>query len=194
MRSALIATAFLLLLSCGQENQSATSSTQVPVQTAEVSNDSIALVTPIKDFLHWYKTNYKAANNFVFVAKDADGNYQVNLQECEKYMAYLESSGLISNRYRTDWFKYFESKATYLKDNPQNEGPPEGFEFDLVLISQEPEVVLNDIDNMTIAITKIEGDIAVLSVSGTPGYAYDFEMGKEQGKWKIDYIATMNYD
>jgi hypothetical protein len=83
-------------------------------------------------------------------------------------------------------------KAAYLEENLSPEGPPEGFEFDLVLITQEPELVLNAIDEKQFSVTENNGTKAVLQMGGEDGY--DFDMEKINGRWMIAYIATMNYD
>jgi hypothetical protein len=79
-----------------------------------------------------------------------------------------------------------------MEENLQKEGPPDGFEFDLVLITQEPELVLNEINNLQFMVSEKNGDKAMLQIVGELGY--DFELIKENGKWMIAYIATMNYD
>ncbi|MBK7233067.1 MAG: hypothetical protein IPH93_12605 [Saprospiraceae bacterium] len=164
------------------------SDTTVP----EMENDSTKMVRTVKEFLGWYKSNYNKANDFGFTFQDPQGNYMVNLDECQKYLNFLKSSGHISEIYEKEWKKYFESKAQYLKENLQNEGPPEGFEFDLVLITQEPEIILNKIDALQYVVTNNEEGTTVVRIEGELGY--DFEMNLENGIWKIDYIATMNYD
>jgi len=168
------------------ENLAANTSVQ------EMENDSTKMIRAVKEFLSWYKTNYNQANQFGFTFQDPQGNYMVNLDECQKYLTFLRSSGHISEIYEKEWKKYFESKAQYLKENLQNEGPPEGFEFDLVLITQEPEIILNQIDALKYVVTSNDEGTTVVRIEGELGY--DFEMNLENGIWKIDYIATMNYD
>lgn len=157
-----------------------------------ILHDSTEMKKTVKSFLKWYKLNYKKSNNFGFTFQDKDGNYQVSLKECQKYLDYLLSSGFVSKVYEKEWMKYFIMKEKYLKENLQNEGPPEGFEFDLVLITQEPEIILNQIDQLVFHVTKNEEGKMVVRLEGE--FGYDFEMSKENGIWKIDYIATMNYD
>ena len=90
------------------------------------------------------------------------------------------------------WLKYFKDRSQYLLENLQNEGPPEGFEFDLVLITQEPELVLNEIDNLQFLVSENDGNKSILQIIGE--FGYDIELINENGKWMIEYIATMNYD
>ena len=157
------------------------------------TNDTLLMIQSVKGFLEWYKTNYKEANSFGFTYQDKQGNYQVSISQGEEYLKFLKSSGFISEKYVIDWLKYFVDKAQYLLENPQNEGPPEGFEFDLVLITQEPELVLNEINNLQFVVLGNTGSKAILQIVGD-FVGYNFELIKENGKWKIEYIATMNYD
>jgi hypothetical protein len=150
------------------------------------------MIQSVKGFLHWYKINYSKANSFKFTYEDNQGNYQVNLIACKDYLQYLKNSGFISDEYVTLWMKYFDDKAAYLKENLQNEGPPEGFDFDLVLISQEPDLIFNAVEKLDFVLLDLKENKAVLQMSGE--WMYDIDMTKENGKWMIDYIATANYD
>lgn len=156
------------------------------------TNDTILMIQSVKGFLEWYKTNYTKSNSFGFTYQDKQGNFHVSIPQGEEYLSFLKSSGYISDKYVDIWLKYFKDKATYMEENLQNEGPPEGFEFDLVLITQEPELVLNEINNLQFMVSEKNGDKAILQIVGELGY--DFELIKENGKWMIAYIATMNYD
>jgi len=157
-----------------------------------VENDTTAIVKSVRQFIHWYKEHYTMVNQVKFIEQDKSGNYQVNLTECNTYLKNLESSGFISQEYLKEWNTYFESKAIYLKENPQSEGPPEGFEFDLVLITQEPELVWNAIDSISINVTMSSNQKAIATMNGD--FSYEIDLSKINGNWKIDYIATMNYD
>lgn len=157
------------------------------------SNDTLETINSIKGFLKWYKHHYTTVNNFLLTTSDSKGYYMVDEKACENYLSFLKSSGYISESYISDWRKYFTSKVQFFKEQPQNEGPPEGFDMDLVLLTQEPEYILNDIDKLKFKTTTIKGNTAVIEVSNAYSM-YDFEMSKIDGKWIIDYIATQNYD
>ena len=45
-----------------------------PADIAVVINDSAKVQKNVADFLRWYKANYKKANSFPLLAKDAAGN------------------------------------------------------------------------------------------------------------------------
>jgi len=155
------------------------------------SNDKLEMIKTVKGFLHWYKKNYTKSNSFGFTYQDRNGYFQVSTTQGLEYLKFLKSSGFISQKYVDVWLKYFMDKAQYLKENPQNEGPPEGFEFDLVLITQEPELVFKEIEKMTFTVTEKKGDKAILQINVL---GYNIDLVKESGKWMIEYIATENYD
>lgn len=184
---------FVPLIACKPGAPSENVVTEISEVKADIqTSDTLAMQHTVKEFLSWYKSNYTQANSFGFTYQDKQGNYHVSIAQGEEYLKYLKSSGYISDKYVEDWLKYFIDKAAYLEENLQNEGPPEGFEFDLVLITQEPELVLNEVNNLQFAVTENNGEKAILQVAGD--FGYDFEMVKENGNWKIAYIATMNYD
>lgn len=164
---------------------------QDPSERIQVLNDTIMIGNRIRDFIIWYRDHYKEVNDVKFVSPDEQGNYQVNPEECNKYLSRLNSSGFISKSYLEAWSKYFESKEKDFKQFPQSEGPPEGFEFDLVFITQEPELVWNQVQLLKLEISMTEEGKAIAT---TNELGYDFEMSMEDGQWKIDYISTMNYD
>jgi len=184
----------IILLSCKSKPETIEITTQTEsIVSSEVStNDTLAMQETVKAFLRWYKTNYTKANSFGYTYQDKQGNFHVSVAQGEEYLKFLKSSGYIAAKYVELWLQYFKDKADYLEKNLQNEGPPEGFEFDLVLITQEPELMLNEIDNLQFAVSERNGDKAILQVAGHWGY--DFELTKENGKWLIEYIATLNYD
>ncbi|MBK9256704.1 MAG: hypothetical protein IPM42_14545 [Saprospiraceae bacterium] len=160
--------------------------------TEQINNDTLAMIQSVKGFLTWYKENYSKANSFGFTYMDKQGNYNVSVAQGEEYLNFLKSSGYISDTYVSLWLQYFKDKAAYLEENLQNEGPPEGFEFDLVLITQEPELLLNEIHNLQFAVGENNGTKALLQMAGDWGY--EIEMVKENDKWLIVYISTLNYD
>ncbi len=183
----------IALFSCKQSVSAPIQETPIQAEVIKApENDTTAIVQGIRKFIHWYQEHYAMVNQVKFLARDKSSNYQVNLSECSQYLKNLESSGLISPDYLKEWNKYFESKAVYLKENPVSEGPPEGFEFDLVLITQEPELVWNAIDSLTIEVKMTSDQKAVATILGD--FAYEIDMSKLNGVWKIDYISTMNYD
>lgn len=166
------------------------SMTEKPYHIIE-SKDSTNVVKSIKGFLKWYKVNYKKSSGFRLVGSDKSGHYFVDQKLCEKYLKHLKSSGYISDVYVTQWRKYFSDKEINFKDNPQNEGLPEGFDYDLVSGTQEPDLFYNATENLTFTIVKMDKLKAVLISSDV--WEHRFTLSKSGGKWKIDVIEILGY-
>ncbi|MFZ1704194.1 MAG: hypothetical protein WAT79_07595 [Saprospiraceae bacterium] len=150
-------------------------------------SDSTQMVHTIQSFLHWYQKNYDEVQTFRLTFTNKSGQYQVDTTACNAYLKYLQSSGYLSEVYVGLWRDYFTSKAESFVQFPQFEGPPEGFDFDLIVLTQEPELLLNFIENLTFEIVASTKNKAVVLASGE--WPYLFEMNKEGGRWLIEYIS-----
>lgn len=103
----------------------------------------------VLNFLKWYVRNRQAiseiesemVNQFPPNIRLPDNPqklpYSVNLAATERYLSYLKHSGTISDKYIQTWRTYFKKCDDYLKEHPQYDGAPEGFEFDFITFSQE---------------------------------------------------------
>lgn len=154
-------------------------------------SDSTQIVHTIQSFLKWYKINYRKSSEFRLVGTDKNGNYFVNKKNCKKYLKHLKSSGLISDVYINHWNQYFSEMDKNFRENPQNEGPPEGFDYDLVTDTQEPDLLYNAGDQLQFHIQQIEKNHAVIITSDI--WNHRFALSKSGGKWRIDSINVMGY-
>ncbi|HEX5625284.1 MAG TPA: hypothetical protein VFX48_04640 [Saprospiraceae bacterium] len=154
----------------------------------ERSTDSLAITETISGFLGWYKTNYDSAISFRWVTSDAKGYYLVNTENCEAWLKFLAGSGFLSEKYLNDGRRYFEKESANLREHPQNEGPPEGFNMDLVLWTQEPELTLDSIAHLRYHISGPITDSAwVLVENYNP---LDFQLKKYPEGWRIEKISV----
>ncbi len=157
-----------------------------------LSKDDRAMIKSVKGFLKWYKKNYTQANSFRMTQPDLQGNYQVRMSACEGYLAFLKQSTYISDSYLNHWRQYFKDRDKGFQETPQDEGPPEGFDYDLVLGTQEPDLIFNAVDNLKFIVAKHQNDIAVLEMMGE--WRYYIDMIKENGKWMISNIRITDDD
>lgn len=155
------------------------------------SKDSTNAVKTIRQFLKWYKANYKKSSAFRLVGTDKSGYYFVDLKVCAKYLKHLKSCGYTTDIYIQRWQKYFSEMAQNFLDNPQNEGPPEGFDYDLISGTQEPELFYNPSVNLNFTIVKADKLKVVIKSSDI--WEHQFTMSKSSGKWKIDDIQMLGY-
>jgi len=158
--------------------------------------DSAKAIKNITGFLHWYKNNLHKANAFPLLAKDTKGYYTVNAKACTAYLAFLKTSQFISAKYIDDWQTYFNDKAATLRKEKIESDIPEGFDMDFVLLTQEPEILLNAIGELQFNLISISNKAAVISarLAADSTIQYDFEMTNSKGAWEIDYISTPNFD
>lgn len=153
------------------------------------NNDSVIITNCIKGFFTWYKSNYSKANDYRLVGTDDNGYYFVDKKVCEKYLRLLKSSKFLSDNYLSAWRKYFEERTQNFKNNPQNEGPPEGFDYDLVTSTQEPDLVYDAVDRLNFKIVEIADKKAVVQMIGE--WTFSIKLSKVRGKWLIDEIEII---
>ena len=163
---------------------------------AVVKNDPIPAQKVITKFLQWYKINLHKANSFPLLIKDSAGNYMVNKKAVSDYLNFLKRSKFISGKYIAYWQTYFNDKAAELKNHPVQSDMPEGFDFDFILITQEPELVLNQLSRLKFKTVSINRSVALIGVTlpSDKSVQYEFEMYKVKDDWQIGYISTPNYD
>lgn len=154
--------------------------------------DSTKAIQTIQQFLFWYKNSYWEVNKTGLSFVNKKGFYEVDSAACARYLDLLMDSGYLSSNYKKLWQDYFYSKAEWWKINPQTEGPPEGFDYDLVLLTQEPELFFDKPDSLLYKVEEITPTLAVISVKAD--WTLFFEMTYEKGKWKIDYISGEGFD
>lgn len=181
-----------LLLCCGIGDAAAYQQKESVLE----QHDSTTPQQAIIKFLKWYKVNLNKANNFPFLVKDSADNFMVNEIACTGYLNFLKTSQYISQKYIEHWKVFFNDKASELKEHPLQSDIPEGFDFDLVLITQEPELVLNKIAQLKFKIVSMNENVALIGVRlpSDKLVQYEFEMYKAKAGWQIGYISTPNYD
>jgi hypothetical protein len=192
---------FLTLFSfaCNNESNQSRSNNSIVRDSFAVSNDtltkdsnhtSLDCTNTIMAFLKWYKMNYEKVNsmqNAVVSLKgdSANAQYRVDFDAAEKYLAKLRASGFFSDQFLQKTLQYFKRADENLVRTRQNEGPPEGFEFDLLLLTQESESLLAHYESSKIA-TIAPNQIKLV----LPENTLYFTVRGQQGNCIIDSIST----
>lgn len=101
------------------------------------------------DFLKWYKEKYHEISTLSLV-NTSEEHYYVDLSECEAYLNLLQSSGYVSFRYIEQMRLYFETYFEKYKTALYTDDPPDGFDYDLVLLTQEVDDTLQAIEHIKI--------------------------------------------
>ena len=127
---------------------------------------------------------------------DSTKFYSINFKETEKHLNTIKETGFVSPAFMQDWEKHFLKADKQFKVIPKNDGPPENFEFDLILYSQEVDDDLNNIGKTKVASKTIRADTALVILKLPSGQKLKFKMSMASKKWLTDRIekpAGMSY-
>jgi len=144
----------------GRMQKKAKDSMPVTAQQTNIpKNNRPDCLNNIKGFLKWYKTNYERISKLqdetvALVGKGTASQYRVNFKNVEKYINALRASGYFSELFFQHKRQYFKKADEKLLKTKQNDGPPEGFEYDFILFTQEPEIILDNIDSLKLAVVQ----------------------------------------
>lgn len=110
----------------------------------------------VAGFLKWYAANYDRAYSFELI--NTRGRYTVNLEGCRQYLAFLRSSGYLSDAFLDRMMGDFKGYEAIYKKDFVDDGPPEGFDYDLILRTQDIDDTLERIKNLRPADIEKSGD------------------------------------
>lgn len=148
-------------------------------------------------FFNWYADNLNTLNHIELLNNDAPYDpetvdttklYSVNFENTEKYLAVFKKSGLVSDTYLKNQRTYFKDCEKNFIENPQYEGAPSGFDYDLVMISQDYEDDLKP-GHLQVEIVEVSKDKAKVMAKFRQGNKLKIDLSKENGLWKIDHIS-----
>lgn len=143
-------------------------------------------------FLHWYKTHIQAVNRFPLVNQQAGKPYSVNFKNGERYLAYLQSSHLLTNTYLNQWRTYFKERDAGFRLSPQEEGPPTGFEYDLVMLTQDVDQQLASLKSVKISKVTVVKNWATVVLTLLD--AYEFRLVRQDNRWLINEILNLSQE
>jgi len=149
-------------------------------------------------FLEWYKSNRHELNKIPLVLnstalEDTTKPYTVNFEGTEHYLSELKKCGYLSEKYLSSWRDYFDKAAQNWKVNPQFEGPPDYFDYDFIMLSQDFTEELKELNLSNATLNQIENDFAyvVLNFKVSP-MKLSYQLSHNGGKWQIDDIQNIS--
>ncbi|MDP1814980.1 MAG: hypothetical protein Q8K92_11075 [Leadbetterella sp.] len=148
-------------------------------------------------FIKWYHKNENKIqkNNLIKGGlKDTTTFYSIDFTNTEKYLTELSKSNCVSEKFISDFRNFFKQSDMYLKENPQLDGPVNGFESDLIMKSQDYMEVWNYLDRMKTLKTSIQGNKAIIKVSFGKYYRPSYNLTKHSNYWLIDSIYNVYSD
>ena len=160
------------------------------VAVSAVASDSAAAARSVVKLLNWYKNHIDSASRINLVDQKPGKPYAVNFKNGEKYLAYLRSSHLLTNTFLNEWRIYFRQRQQGFQLTQQNEGPPTGFEYDFVLLSQEVDLQLQSLNKLKITKVTVRKDRA--SVEFDLLASYECKLVRTNGVWLINEILNLS--
>lgn len=148
-------------------------------------------------YLRWYAAHQaEFIPNFVAGGgADTTSFYTIDQAAAADWLTRLHQSGHFSAAYVQHWRSYIGSYADTLRKHPQNDGPPEGFSYDLLMLSQEPDTRLEELQKGTFSTHYNGPSSATVLARGTQHEGWreglDFTLTQNaSGKWLIDSISV----
>lgn len=144
----------------------------------------------IINFLKWYEKNKKLLhkNRIVKGGGVVGSNYYISSMNKEKYLYELSKSGYLSNIYIDSLNEYLERCNQNLKKYPQNDGPIQGLESDIVMKAQDYLGIIENLDSATIeSISKYNNSEDII-LTFAKYYKMSFTITKYNKRWQIDKI------
>lgn len=138
--------------------------------------NELSCINNAKKFLLWYKDNFTQINEVEnsLVKTENVEYYRVDFNESDKFLALLKSSGYISNFFLEKLKEYINNSEQNLQKIKQKDGPPEGFDFDLILLTQEYAPLLENIPvNIDIKLKEEENDTKIIIIDGRLLYTFN---------------------
>jgi len=164
---------------------------------AEIANDTSHKASEtVIIFLQWYRKNYETIGKIKLVNNlpndedyDSTKHYSVNRDGIDKYLDCMKSSGYLSSKYIDYWKEKFIKGEEYLEKEPMiDEMPPNGFDYDFVLLTQEMDYVFKMLDKAKIKYENIIDNAAEVHLAINEKWIYDYRLSYDGKKWLIDSI------
>ena len=153
-----------------------------------VTKDTSAKKTVI-NFIKWYLNNKDSLDEkypIVIISKGQP--YKVDMNQANGYLFELKKSNMVSDYYLNEFKKYFVRCDSNFKEHPQTFDIPFGFDYDLVMKSNDYDNVKTNIDNSKIISYKKEGNVVQIVIEFNRFEVDSYELIKHKGKWLINKI------
>ena len=189
----------LLIIGCDDEKSDNSNTSDIPTErysTAQIDSSRTEANpdTTILSFLRWYRNNQERldaipmVNNATGMVYDSARFYSVNFDASEKYLKEFDKSGYVSAIYIDKWRKYFKNADVNFKAHPQNDGPPDYFDYDFVMHSQEFDEDFNNLDSVKVDSRGENSHKTTALLTFISGQKLTFQLTRHGDRWLIDQI------
>ncbi len=165
-------------------------------ETSVVKDDSE--IKTVKNFLNWYKNNQDILYQFntikggILSENEEAKNYYVDFIQVDKEVKFLSDSKLFTQNFLNQYRQKYVEGDEHFKQNPENDGPPFGFDYDYFFMTQDDhESDLKNIDKVKFSSVSENDSIKLVKFHlENCGMTYQYTLKKENGHWKIDKIEN----
>ena len=164
--------------------------------SANIVEGKVSPGETVLNFLEWYKNNRQRLVDINLIhnstpSEDTTKLYAVNFEGTEHYLAELKKSGFVSDKYIESWRDYFNNAEQNFKDNPQYDGPPDYFDYDFVMLSQDFMGELEELNKTNISKEQIDTNTALVVLTFKVSLMkLNYKLSLIEGKWQIDDIEN----
>jgi hypothetical protein len=149
----------------------------------------------IIQFLRWYRNNVKEIKQIQLLTHssnpDSSQYLVVNMPATEQYLAKLQSSGFVSDKYVDMWRRYFKSMDDDLRKNPQTNTPVKGLDVDFIMWAKDFDDDLAKIEKSTVEYQSVVSNQATIVIGLPTVGRIKYRIGKEGNKWQISEIKDL---
>ncbi len=174
---------FLIFASCNSSKK------DLAKQNEKISHQAEQRVI---DFISWYLQNLNRLNEFPLLKKLPEGDslsiYEIDFKAAGLFLNEIQKSGFVSKNYLDSLEIYFQEADKQFQFTRQNDGPPGGFEADLILGIQDFSDVVNNLDSPIIEKRDEENGIytCTFSFPSQPNsISYSAILIKENEHWML---------
>lgn len=114
----------------------------------------------------------------------------MNIKNGERYVTYLKGSQMLTDFYLNEWRTYFKERNEGFRLSPQTEGPPTGFEYDLVILTQEVELQFDSLKSLKIKKVTVSKNRATVALTLLD--SYEFRLVRSGNRWLINEILNLS--
>lgn len=188
MTRTLISILLIICCSCSENH----APKEKRAETATTDSSTLSATNTIKSLYTWYSDHQylqqAMVNNAGGDLLDSTKFYSVNFDATNDYLNELKKTGLVSDKYLSEWRNYFVKCEEHFKKFPAYDGPPAGFEYDFITKSQDFELTPDAIKNAKVRDTKDHGNTKTLTMEFPNGNILTFTVSKSGSRWLIDKI------
>ena len=186
MRYLFILITVLSIVSC--KNDSSKTYNQFNPEITEILPEQTVI-----NFLKWYRDNEERVNKIRYIKgglKDTTTFYRIDFEAADKYFSELKKSNFLSDVFINDLRAYFKKGDENFVSHPQNDGPADYFDFDLIMKSQDYMDVWTNLDKATVIEKTVSNNTAYIKLLFIGNYETKYRLTKINGKWLIDNIEN----